>query len=284
MPKIFTSKSRNSAEMSVLKHAGTQMFQNKTDYMKNSLVGTASYGTGAKTERYGVTPFLTKGEEVQNTLSDMDFRLGSKGAYTTGSNPNFFNQVKDLEDYVANLNSRPAHMLNRDFPYMKTFAGRDIQYDVDFFIRQANGFDVLYKKTWNLLEKMKYKLEHTPNVRFASLAIQDSVKGSVYVLQWEDEEMYQASKKVLAHEKELSTFIKRLPEPTMLFQVRHPQFQELVQFRIDVENIIFKLASKSQGTAPYSRGITGTMICDCKECHSRNDDEGNMNTKICRND
>jgi hypothetical protein len=70
---------------------------------------------------------------------------------------------------------------------------------------------------------------------------------------------------VLAKEKELSTLIKRLPEPTMLFQVRHPQFQELVQFRIDIENLIFKLASENKGATPYAKGITGTLTCDCKE-------------------
>lgn len=89
---------------------------------------------------------------------------------------------------------------------------------------------------------------------------------------------------VLSYEKELSTLIKRLPEPTLLFQVRHPQFQELVQFRIDVENIIFKQASQTKGSHPYSKGVTGTLQCDCKECISRNEDEGNMNKFICRND
>jgi len=53
---------------------------------------------------------------------------------------------------------------------------------------------LIINKTWNLLEKMKYKLENSPGVRFASLEIQDSAKGPVYNLQWEDEEMYQASK------------------------------------------------------------------------------------------
>ena len=41
---------------------------------------------------------------------------------------------------------------------------------------------------------MKYKLEQNSDKQYASIDIQDSVKGSVYVLQWEDEEMYQASK------------------------------------------------------------------------------------------
>ena len=111
---------------------------------------------------------------------------------------------------------------------------------------------------------MKYKLENSPGIRFASLEIQDSAKGPIYNLQWEDEEMYQASKQVLVYEKELSTLIKRLPEPTMLFQVRHPQFQELVQFRIDVENLIFKQASQTKGT-PNTNALTGTLKCNCKE-------------------
>mmetsp|Transcript_19966 Transcript_19966/g.19587 ORF Transcript_19966/g.19587 Transcript_19966/m.19587 type:complete len:135 (+) Transcript_19966:139-543(+) len=131
---------------------------------------------------------------------------------------------------------------------------------------------------------MKYKLENSPGVIFASLEVQDSAKGPIYNLQWEDEEMYQASKTVLSYEKELSTLIKRMPEPTLLFQVRHPQFQELVQFRIDVENTIFKLASQTRGAAPYSKGITGSLTCDCKQCIRRNEDEGNMNKYICRND
>lgn len=142
----------------------------------------------------------------------------------------------------------------------------------------------IISKTWNLLEKMKYKLENSPGMTFATLEVQDSAKGPVYNLQWEDEEMYQASKQVLTYEKELSTLIKRMPEPTLLFQVRHPQFQELVQFRIDVENIIFKLASQTKGTAPYTKGVTGSLTCDCKEWVSRNLDEGNMNKFICRND
>jgi hypothetical protein len=70
---------------------------------------------------------------------------------------------------------------------------------------------------------------------------------------------------VLAKEKELSILIKSLPEPTMLFQVRHPQFQELVQFRIDIENLIFKLATEIKGDTPYAKGITGTLKCECKE-------------------
>lgn len=105
---------------------------------------------------------------------------------------------------------------------------------------------------------MKYKLENSPGLRFAGLEILDSARGPVYNLQWEDEEMYQASKQVLTYEKELSTLIKRLPESTLLFQVRHPQFQELVQFRIDIENLIFKQASKTKGNQS-SNALTGTL-------------------------
>lgn len=108
---------------------------------------------------------------------------------------------------------------------------------------------------------MKYKLDTYPDERYATIEIQDTVKGSVYVLQWEDEEVYQASKKVLSNEKELMTLIKRLPEPTLFFQTRHPQFQELVQFRIDVENIIFKLASKTKTAYGTGSGITGSFTC-----------------------
>ena len=112
---------------------------------------------------------------------------------------------------------------------------------------------------------MKHKLDNEPDQNYAAIGVEETVNGTVYVLQWEDEELYQASKKVLANEKELKTFLKRMPEPTLLFQVRHPQLQELVQFRIDIENTIFKFASKSRGTLPNAKGITGTVKCQCKE-------------------
>ena len=145
MPKIFTSRTRNVADMSVLKHAGTQMFQNKTDWQRNSMIGHSSYGVTPQPERYSVNPFLTKSEDVRNTLMNMDFKLQSKGKYTSGITPHFFKQVKDVEEYVADLNDRPATIRNKDFPYLTSFVGKDIQYDVDFFIRQANNFDILYK-------------------------------------------------------------------------------------------------------------------------------------------
>jgi hypothetical protein len=81
----------------------------------------------------------------------------------------------------------------------------------------------------------------------------------MYVLQWENDDMYQASKKVLANENELSQLLGKLPKPTMLYEVRHPQLQELIQFRIDIENMIFKFASKLTGALPYSKGITGSI-------------------------
>ena len=90
--------------------------------------------------------------------------------------------------------------------------------------------------------------------------------------------------KVLANEKELMTMIKRLPEPTLLFQVRHPQFQELVQFRIDVENIIYKYASKTKGSQYASTAITGSFAWSWRQWKERNDDEGNLNSNIWRND
>lgn len=259
MPKIFSSRSRNVADTSVLKHAGTQVFQSKGDYFKGNVLGYSSNAVTPHSERYGVAPYLTKSSEVQQSLMDMDVKLQSKGMYTSGVTPHFFKQVKDAENYVADMNMQPATMLNSDFPYTKSFVGKDIQYDVDFFIRQANNFDVIYKKSWNLLEKMKFKLDQEPDGRYATIGIEDSVNGTVYVLQWEDEELYQASKKVLSNENELKTLLKRMPEPTLLFQVRHPQLQELVQFRIDMENLIFKLASKSKGPLPTALGITGTI-------------------------
>lgn len=75
-----------------------------------------------------------------------------------------------------------------------------------------------------------------------------------------------------------------MPEPTLLFQVRHPQFQELVQFRIDVENIIFKYASKTKGSQFGSTAITGSITCGWRQWKERNDDEGNLNSNIWRND
>jgi hypothetical protein len=53
------------------------------------------------------------------------------------------------------------------------------------------------------------------------MKVNQSVRGPVYVLQWEDEETFFLSKKVLGHERELKALIKRLPEATMMFQVRH---------------------------------------------------------------
>lgn len=75
------------------------------------------------------------------------------------------------------------------------------------------------------------------------MKITQSVRGPVYVLQWEDEETFFLSKKVLGQERELKALLKRMPEATLMFQVRHGQLQELVQLRIELENNLFQTAS-----------------------------------------
>jgi hypothetical protein len=195
MPKIFSSRSRNDVPKSALKHAGSQMLQNRTDWQTGSLVGKSSYGHQTpRTEYYGHTPYLTRNDELRDSLNDMNVNRQIHLSYKNGSANNYISQIKDTEEYVSTLSSKPVSILNRDFPFMKQFAGQDNQYEYDYFIRQANNFDVQHKRTWNLLEKMKYKLDNSPGIRFAGLEVQDSLKGPVYLLQWEDEEMYQASK------------------------------------------------------------------------------------------
>ena len=98
---------------------------------------------------------------------------------------------------------------------------------------------------------MKFKLDTEPNTPYATLTMEEGINGKTYMLQWEDEDMYQASKKVQANEKELKTMLARLPEPTLLYQVRQPQLQELVQYKTEVENTIFQFASN---TKPVDRG------------------------------
>ena len=236
VPKVFTPRSRNISDMSVLKHAGSQMFQNKTDYMRGSMLSNMPTAVTPHTERYGVTPYLTNSGSVHDSLLNLEYKLQNKGKYSSGFSPHFFKQVKDAEDYVANMNMLSAPLSDNPYSISAMYNRKDVDSDVDFFVRQANNFDILFKKTWNLLEKMKFKLDSEPDNNYASIAMEESVNGAIYVLQWEDEEMYQASKKVLANENELKTMLKRLPEPTLLFQTRHPQLQELIQFRIDLEN------------------------------------------------
>lgn len=265
VPKIFTSRSRNPYGSSSLHHAGTEMLRSSNNYQQDNMVGQPSFGTAAQTQRFGsTTARYSTQEETKNGLMSTGIQPQSR-AQDNGLTPHFFQQVKDLEGYVTSMNQRPATMLSRDFPYLKTYAGKEVQYDVDFFIRQASTFDVLYKKTWNLLEKMKYKLDQSEGRSFASIQTQNSATGPSYILQWEDDDMYAASKKVLTNENELSAILKKLPKSTMLFDVRHPQLQEVIQFRIDIENIIFKMASKVKGTAPYSQGVSGSLTCNCQE-------------------
>ena len=145
VPKIFTTRSRNMLDGSILKHAGSQMFQNRSDYFGGSSLGGIATATTPHTERYGVTPYLTNPASAHDSLLDMEVRLHNKGRYTSGSNPHFFKQVKDAEQYIANLNMGISPLIGSTYSLSNSYAGKDVQYDVDFFIRQANNYDVLYK-------------------------------------------------------------------------------------------------------------------------------------------
>ena len=127
-----------------------------------------------------MNPYLTKSDDVMRTLEDMHVYLKERGR-DKGLYPHFFQQVKDLEQYVLTLNSKPARIMNKDFPYAHTMVGKDLQYDIDYFIRAANNFDVLYKKTWNAMDIMKNKVLHT-HTPIARLDYQDTTRGPVYVL------------------------------------------------------------------------------------------------------
>ena len=144
MPTIFSSRSRNVADNSVLKHAGTQVFQNKNDFQRSAIMANASTAVTPHTERYGVTPYLSRGDDLTKSLDDMNFKLQPKGRYTSAISPHFFKQVKDAEEYVADLNMRPETIRSGGLT-TKSFIGKDIQYDVDFFIRASNSFDTMYK-------------------------------------------------------------------------------------------------------------------------------------------
>ena len=50
----------------------------------------------------------------------------------------------------------------------------------------------------------------------SSLNYIDSVRGPVYLLQWEDKEIYSIMKKALTNEKDLLQLLRRIPEPTSM--------------------------------------------------------------------
>jgi hypothetical protein len=155
MPDVFTSRSRNATGGSVLSNAGSQVFKSSSYWDTDRLVGQPSFNTAAKTARYGISTYNPANEETKNNLRETGMSMTKRGTTNSGVTPHFFQQVKDVEEYVATQSHRPATMISKDFPYLKTFIGREVQYDVDFFIRIASQFDVLFKKTWNLIDKMK---------------------------------------------------------------------------------------------------------------------------------
>lgn len=92
--------------------------------------------------------------------------------------------------------------------------------DMDWFIRQCKNFDGLFKKSH---KNISYAREKVYNwiANFQTLTHVDTFDGPLHWLPWEDQEIYQILKYALLSEEEMINSLKKMPEGSMMLNVRN---------------------------------------------------------------
>ena len=125
--------------------------------------------------------------------------------------------------------------------------------DLDWYIRQCMNFDGLWKNSW---KDLKFAREKVYNwiANFSTLTHIDTFRGPLHWLPWEDHEIYTILQNAVCSEEEMLRTLTKLPEQSLMYQVRHTKFNELSRLRVELERLLFTLAAEYR--RPYYPPVT----------------------------